>query len=144
MSLEKVCLDVVTKLKAMSEFENRVGLSIGGHEYDPSLYKAPHPAAWVLYMGGSNTEDDNVCDPISEKTFTILVLHDYAEDTQLLTEVFPLLSKVKELHGEYPLDQDTSTDLIGAGKWNWKSESFTEVSKERIVYASTYTIKSTK
>lgn len=144
MSLEKVCLDAVTRLKAIPEFNGRVGLSIGGQEYDPNMYKAAHPAAWVLYMGGENQDDEEVCDPTSEKTFTVLVIHDYAEDDNLLTNVFPLLTKVKSLHSEYPVDLDTSDELIGAGKWNWKSESFTEVSSDRIVYTSTYTIKSTK
>jgi len=143
MSLGKVCLDAVTKLKAIPEFENRVGFSIGGQEFDPNLYKAPHPCAWVLYMGGENQEDENVCDPVSEKNFTILVLHDYVSDDELFNNVFPLLSKVKALHGDYPIDPDTNGELIGAGKWNWRNESFVEVSTDRIVYASSYVINST-
>jgi len=144
MSLEKVCLDMVDRLKAMPEFEGRVGFSIGGQEYDPNMYKAPHPAAWVLYMSGQNQDDEENCDPTSEKNFTVLVLHDYMTDDNLLTKVFPLLSKVKEIHGEFPYDATTGLDVIGAGKWKWDTESFVEVTPDRIVYASTYTIKSTK
>jgi len=144
MSLAKVCIDAITKLKAIPEFENRVAFSMGGQEFDPNLYKAPHPCAWVLYMGGENQEDENVCDPVSEKNFTILVLHDYVSDDKLFTDVMPLLSNVKKaLHGDYPIDADTSSELIGAGKWNWRNESFVEVTSDRIVYASGYTINST-
>ena len=143
MSLEKVCRDAVAKLKAIPEFGDRVGFSIGGQEFDPNLYKAPHPCAWVLYMGGENQDDENVCGPISEKNFTILVLHDYVSDEKLFTDVMPLLAKVQALHGEYPIDVNTSGDVVGAGRWNWRSESFVEVSSDRIVYASTYVINTT-
>ena len=133
MSIQLATQDLITRVKSVSSFSNRVGLTVGGQDIDPINRDIVLPAAWVVYVGDDLVEGSsmNPCSTLLKVNFVVKILVDYSDETTLAATSFPLLHEVVQaVQGGVP---------VPGGKWLYEGQGLTELS-ERMVWDQSYSV----
>jgi len=122
--------DIVDKIKAIPEFGGRVGLAVGGGEYDPINRELTRPAAWVVFTGVPVTD---AVEPAVQMvgvsyTFVVKLLIDYNTEQQLIGTDLPLL--------ENTIVAVKGTDITGLGfhRWSFTGMALESLDVDRMVW----------
>ena len=134
MSIGIVTQDLVTRVKSVASYNNRVGLAVGGKGMDPMNRELTRPAAWVIYSGDSALSTDPnspSCIPLVSLNFIVTILVDYDDESSLISTHLPLLHEtILAIQGNEP---------IPGSKWIYNGQALTELT-ERMVWEQSYTI----
>lgn len=134
MNIETISQDLVTRLKTVSAYNNRVGLTVGGKEIDPFNRDLPRPAAWALYVGDDNNVSSpmNPCASLVQMNFVVKILVDYDNESNLTSIHLPLLhATAAAIHGGEP---------VKGMKWVYEGQGLESLDPDRMVWAQNYTI----
>lgn len=134
--ISDVAEDLLTKIKGISNFGNRVGLAVGGQEIDPQLRQLPHPAAWVVYVGDTveTPYEATPCPSVVTRNFVVKILIDYDLNESQLTSDFDLLQiTIQTIAG--------SSGPNGTQPWFYAGQVLDELNPDRQVWDQNYSIR---
>jgi len=134
MSIALISQDIVDRLKTVSEFNNRVGLAVGGKDIDPFNRDLQRPAAWAVYVGDDNESETtmNPCSSLIRLNFIVKILVDYGTEAALISTHLPLLhTTVSAIQGGEP---------IKGSKWVYEGQGLEAIEPERTIWAQQYSI----
>lgn len=134
-NIDTISQDLVTRVKTVSSFSNRVGFTVGGQDMDPLNRDLDIPAAWCVYTGDEivSVSPMNPCSSLIKLNFVVKVLVPYpSSETTLLTTYLPLLHEVvSAIQGGSP---------VSGSKWLYEGQGLTEMS-ERLVWDQSYSVQ---
>ena len=111
----------------------RVGIAAGGKNVDPTMNNVRIPAAWIVYTGSENIEQNENCGPVVRLNFVVKIFLDYATEVDLLQNQYPILvNTINAVSGK--------AGPAGSKKWRFDGEAIDELTGNRIVYDQRYSI----
>lgn len=132
IGIRAVTEHLVTQIKAIAAFSNRVGLTVGGKDIDPINRELPHPSAWIVYIGDEvvSSTPMNPCSTLIKLNFVVKVVVDYGTEANLTTTQFPLLHNVvSSVQGKEP---------VSGSKWLYDGQVLESLEPNRMVWAQSY------
>lgn len=138
MSISLASRDILTRVKALPELENRVGFTVGAQDMDPMNDKLALPFCWIVYTGDNvvaNNEVKPSCQ-LLKLNYIVKVAIDYdRNETELIDVRLPLLHTISSaVGGESP------TGLPGS-YWMYEGQSVESIDSDRMVWVQNYSIK---
>ena len=135
----ELAADLVAKIKQIPSFgvspNQRVGLSVGGTQSDPTISSVTLPAVWVVYTGNQtlDTSDEGQCNPHVRETFVLKILVDNTSESSLVSINMPLLEEIVSV-------VNAQNSILGAKKWRYEGQSIDEISGQRLVFEQRYSV----
>lgn len=127
--------DIVERVRAVSSFNGRVGLAVGGQDVDPINRNISRPASWVIYVGDDFLEGDpmNPCQTLIKLNYIVKILVDYDTETNLINTHLPLLHEVAQaVQGGEP---------VPGMKWFYEGQGLEALEPDRMVWNQQYSIR---
>ena len=137
MSISLASADLVSRIKAIPEFGNQVGFTVGGQDIDPFNEKLEPPFAWIIYVG-----DDIASENPQRQNCTVLRLNyivkvaiDYSQNqVKLIDTDLPILHTIPfNVSGKAPSG-------LPASYWRYGGQTLDALEPDRLVWAQRYSI----
>jgi len=131
--IDTISRDLLTRVKTVSAFTNRVGFTVGNQEGDPYNLELPKPFSWIVYLGDDLVNAPNK--PCSEQiklNYIVKIAVEYGRnESDLLDTTFPILHEtVQAIRGGEP--------VLGS-YWLYEGQVIEEFT-DRLVFAQSYSI----
>lgn len=135
----ELAANLVTKIKQVTSLgvapNQRVGLTVGGTESDPTLSSVQMPAAWIIFVGDQaiDANDQGDCAPYIRYNFAVKVLVDNTSESALTSISMPLLEEIISV-------VNSQASVVGAKKWRYEGQSIDEISGQRLVFEQRFSV----
>lgn len=139
MSIAITSRDILDRIKAIPELENRVGFTVGGQDMDPMNDKLKTPFVWIVFVTDDVTLQNPVrpsCGDTLKLNYMVKVALDYGRDENKLIDTdLPILHLITSaIHGETPPGLPVSF-------WQYHNQTLESLDSDRMVWVQNYSIK---
>lgn len=144
MVLNNLAQDLITKVKQIPGYQNRVGFAVGGRDIDPINRNLTLPFAWIIYMGNQPEQlqpgNNQYCKELLRYSFIVKIATKNANSTTNITGDMLLQTYLPILDDTCKIIKSTSPDTYNGNKWRFEGEQLVEMDAERLVFDQVYSI----
>ena len=136
--IPELTTDLLTKVKSVTELQNRVSLTLGAGDIDPLMQAITIPAAWILFSGDQNVDQSQDARHRSKQKyhFAVYVIIGYGTDeSDMIDNQYPILDTVSK--------SVAGTDILVTPvimKWKYEGQAVIHAGADRLVYEQRYSI----
>lgn len=133
INIGTITQSLIDEIKTVTEYNNQVGLMVGGTEFDRFNRDLPPPSAWVVYVGDALVEDSDLysCTQQIRLLFDVRIITDKTSEADIIAEQLPLLHEtVEAVLGKEP---------IPGSNWSYDGQRLINI-EGRMVWNQQYSI----